>query len=61
MIQIAAQVRILVALEAIDGRKGIDAGGPPVQNQRRRCGCIRLSCCSRLAIRRRKPRRLGVP
>src|SRR5689334_20567757 len=25
MIQIAAQIRILVALEAIDGRKGIDA------------------------------------
>ena len=25
MIQIAAQVRILVAVEAIDGRKGIDA------------------------------------
>ena len=25
MIQIAAQIRILVAVEAIDGRKGIDA------------------------------------
>jgi len=27
MIQIAAQIRILVAVEAIDGRKGIDAVG----------------------------------
>jgi hypothetical protein len=34
MIQIAAQIRILVAVEAIDGRKGIDAIAMPGKTER---------------------------
>ena len=53
MIQITPQMRILVAIEAVDGRKGIDSLARLCQ-EKLQARLIRLRCCWRLATRMRK-------